>query len=82
MFHYLFQDFSANRGHAKIMFIMTFFRLVHPFARRKRSFLWYAGIPLMVLYRVIVEYILCVELRASTVVALDSKSNMGMRCHQ
>ena len=77
MLKYLLQDYAANRGHAKIIFILIFFRLVHPFARYKKSFLWYLGIPLMVLYRVIVEYILCVELRASTVVGPGLKVEHG-----
>lgn len=67
MFGYLFQDFSRNRGQVKILFIVTFFRFVNLFARhRKKSLPFIIGIPFMILYRIIVEYILCVELRAST----------------
>jgi putative colanic acid biosynthesis acetyltransferase WcaB len=77
MFKYLFQDYANNKGHVKIIFILTFFRLVHLFARRKKSLLWWLGVPLMILYRVIVEYILCVELRASTRVGPGLKIEHG-----
>lgn len=77
MISYLFQDADANRGHAKILFILSFFRLVHLFARRKGTPIWWLGVPLMVLYRVIVEYILCVELRAGTVVGKGLKIEHG-----
>jgi len=77
MMRYLFQDYARNRGQVKIIFILVFFRLVHPFARRKKSSLWWLGVPLMVLYRVIVEYILCVELRAPTRVGPGLKIEHG-----
>lgn len=77
MFRYLFQDYSNNRGHVKIVFILVFFRLVNVLARRKHSLLWWLGVPLMVIYRVIVEYILCVELRASTKVGPGLKIEHG-----
>jgi len=66
MLKYLFQDYQRNKGHVKIIFILVFFRLVNLFTRNKGSLGWWLGVPLMVIYRVIVEYILCVELRAST----------------
>jgi putative colanic acid biosynthesis acetyltransferase WcaB len=74
---YLFQDYAQNRGQVKIIFILVFFRLVHLFARYKRSLLWWLGIPFMMLYRFIVEYILCVELRASTRVGPGLKIEHG-----
>jgi putative colanic acid biosynthesis acetyltransferase WcaB len=77
MIRYCFQDYAANRGHVKIIFILAFFRLVSLFARRKKSFVWWLGVPLMVLYRVIVEYILCVELRAGTKVGPGLKIEHG-----
>jgi putative colanic acid biosynthesis acetyltransferase WcaB len=77
MMQYLFQDYAQNRGQVKIIFILVFFRLVHPFARRKKSLLWWIGIPLMALYRVLVEYLLCVELRASTQVGSGLKIEHG-----
>jgi len=77
MIRYLFQDYDRNRGHVKIIFILAFFRLVNLFARNKRSLLWWAGVPLMVIYRFIVEYILCVELRAATRVGPGLKIEHG-----
>jgi putative colanic acid biosynthesis acetyltransferase WcaB len=73
----IFQDYHNNRGHVKIVFILAFFRLVNLFACRKGSIMWWIGVPLMVLYRVIVEYILCVELRASTRVGPGLKIEHG-----
>ncbi|MEE9443813.1 MAG: DapH/DapD/GlmU-related protein [candidate division Zixibacteria bacterium] len=77
MIKYLFQDYSRNRGQVKIIFIVTFFRLINIFTGRKKSFLWFIGIPLMVIYRVVVEYILCVELRTSTQIGPGLKIEHG-----
>ena len=66
MIKYLFQDAANNRGQVKIILILFLFRLVHLFARRKKSLLWWLGVPLMVIYRILVEHILCVELRPGT----------------
>lgn len=77
MLSYLFQDVAANRGHVKIIFVMIFFRLVHLFARRKGSLVWWLGIPFMLAYRVLVEYLLTVELRASTQVGRGFKIEHG-----
>jgi len=77
MIAYLFQDYARNRGQVKIIFITVFFRLAHLFARNKKSFIWYLGIPLMVAYRIIVEYILCVELRAATRIGPGLKIEHG-----
>ena len=77
MFRYIFQDYYNNKGQVKIIFILSFFRLVNRLARRKHSLLWWLGVPLMVIYRVIVEYILCVELRAATQVGSGMKIEHG-----
>jgi putative colanic acid biosynthesis acetyltransferase WcaB len=77
MIRYLFQDYARNRGHLKIIFILASFRLVNLFAANKGSLLWWLGVPLMVIYRVIVEYILCVELRAATKVGPGLKIEHG-----
>lgn len=77
MMGYIFQDYQNNRGQVKIIFILSFFRLVNLLARRKHSLLWWLGIPLMIIYRVIVEYILCVELRASTQIGPGLKIEHG-----
>ncbi|MCK5126020.1 MAG: serine acetyltransferase [candidate division Zixibacteria bacterium] len=78
MFKYLFQDYARNRGQVKIIFIVAFFRFVNLFARRsKKSPLFIIGIPFMILYRIIVEYTLCVELRAKTKVGPGLKIEHG-----
>ncbi len=78
MFKYLFQDYARNRGQVKMIFILSFFRFVNIFARRpKKSPLFIIGIPFMVIYRVLVEYILCVELRAKTQVGPGMKIEHG-----
>ena len=77
MISYLFQDYARNRGHLKIIFILAFFRLVNLFARNKGKLLWWLGVPLMVAYRFIAEYILCVELRAGTHVGPGLKIEHG-----
>lgn len=74
---YLFQDFSANRGNAKICLIMLFFRLTHFFAKNKGSLLWWCGAPVMVLYRVVVEWVLCLELVPGTIVGAGLKIEHG-----
>lgn len=66
-------DLAANRGHVKTLVILFWFRLLNPIARRKGSLLWYLCIPLMLTYRVIVEYLLCIELRLATVVGAALK---------
>ncbi len=77
MIRYLFQDYVNNRGQVKIILILVFFRFVNLFARRRGSILWWLGIPFMIAYRVMVEYILCVELRASTSVGAGLKIEHG-----
>ncbi len=77
MMKYLFQDWANNKGHVKIMFILAWFRLAHIFAVRKGSIVWWMGLPIMVMYRIIVEYILCVELRAKTKVGPGLKIEHG-----
>lgn len=77
MFRYIFQDYQNNKGQVKIIFIISFFRLVNLLARRKHSLLWWLGVPLMIVYRVLVEYILCVELRAATQIGEGLKIEHG-----
>jgi putative colanic acid biosynthesis acetyltransferase WcaB len=59
------------------MLILFWFRLAHVFAVRKGSVIWWLGLPVMVSYRVVVEYILCVELRARTRVGSGLKIEHG-----
>lgn len=63
-------DWRANPANPKALIILTLFRLTHWFACRKQEAfaLWLLGVPLLVFYRVAVEWILGVELPAKTVV--------------
>lgn len=61
----LFQDWQANRGSAKSRFILVFFRLAY-FLRNRHRLTHLAGLPLLVLYRVCVEWFLGVEIPHKT----------------
>lgn len=71
------EDLRVNRGHLKTIFILILFRLLNPVAKKKGTLLWYLSIPALFAYRVIVEYILCVELRAATQVGRGLKIEHG-----
>ncbi|MEO9805391.1 MAG: serine acetyltransferase [Reichenbachiella sp.] len=77
MLNYIFQDASRNKGNIKIILTLALFRITHCFAKRKRSLLWYFGIPIMIFYRLLVEDLLCVELRAATKVGKGLKIEHG-----
>jgi putative colanic acid biosynthesis acetyltransferase WcaB len=77
LFGYIFQDFSVNRGSPKIAFSLVLFRLAQLFARKKGTFIWWLGLPLMALYRVIVEWIFSLELRPDTQVGPCLKIEHG-----
>ncbi|MEQ6121662.1 serine acetyltransferase [Reichenbachiella sp. MALMAid0571] len=77
MLKYLFQDLPRNRGNPKFICILAFFRFVHFFAKKKQSICWYLGIPFMIVYRILVEDFLCIELRASTKVGIGLKIDHG-----
>ena len=64
---HVFQDWAANSGNIKGRFVLAFFRLAQLFARcGKRSPVWWLGLPVMIAYRLLVEYVMCIELRAGT----------------
>lgn len=65
---YLRRDWARNRGNPKGLIILTAFRITHLFAIRKNTnrFVWILGLPLMVMYRICIEWILGVELPAKT----------------
>ncbi len=62
---YLFQDWSANRGNIKGRIITSAFRLAY-FVRQMKFPIWLIGIPILVSYRICVEWILGVELPFKT----------------
>lgn len=63
----LIEDIKVNKNNFKSIFIISFFRLSHFFSTYRSSFfISIVGLPIRILYKIIVEWILCVELPAST----------------
>jgi len=62
------RDLQANQSNLKSQLIMTAFRLSHALTRRKHThrLLWAVGIPIIAMYRVLVQWILCVDMPAET----------------
>jgi putative colanic acid biosynthesis acetyltransferase WcaB len=56
----IFQDIRANKGNPKGMLVMVLFRLAHALRAHWVTLLLF--LPYFVLYRVLVEWILCIEL--------------------
>lgn len=56
----IFQDWRANKGNPKGRTVMIFFRTMHLLRRSIISFILF--LPLFVLYRLLVEWVLCIEL--------------------
>lgn len=56
----IFQDWRANKGNPKGRLVMIFFRLMHALRRSTVTFILF--IPLFILYRIVVEWLLCIEL--------------------
>ncbi|AST06079.1 hypothetical protein AF2641_03885 [Anoxybacillus flavithermus] len=61
-------DVQRNKNNPKGLFVVIFFRLVHLIAiqKEKKLWLWILGLPLLIIYRILVEWILCIELPAKT----------------
>ena len=64
MFSCILQDLNANRKNPKIMFVLTFFRFTSLVYRNKGTRI--LGSPILILYRVVVEWILGIEIHWST----------------
>lgn len=62
------QDYANNPRNPKGRLVLTLFRLAHAVASRKESayVLWLLGVPYLVMYRVIVEWFLGVEIPPHT----------------
>lgn len=56
----IFQDWRANRGNPKGRLLMVLFRTMHLLRQRVITFILF--LPLFILYRILVEWVLCVEL--------------------
>ncbi|MFQ5499606.1 MAG: serine O-acetyltransferase [Candidatus Zixiibacteriota bacterium] len=63
---FLLQDKTANAGNVKGVFVLAFFRLAQLFSRRRGSIIWWLGLPILIAYRLIVEYVMAIELRPAT----------------
>lgn len=75
---YILQDFKANKNNFRIVFVLIFFRFTQLFALQpKWSPKWCIGIPFMLLYRLVVEGILCIELRPMTQIGQGLKIEHG-----
>lgn len=77
MLHFLLQDYSANRGNAKTIIVLFMFRLAQLFAKRRGSLTWWLGVPYMIFYRVVIEWIMGIELRPSTQIGSGLKIEHG-----
>jgi serine acetyltransferase len=58
---YVFQDWRANKGNPKARLVLTFFRTTQ-LIRRAPVPIFLVGLPVLVLYRVLVEWILGIEI--------------------
>lgn len=62
-------DWARNRGNIKGRLVVLAFRLTEVFAKRsRRDMVWWAGLPFMLTYRLVVEWFLGIELPAKTIV--------------
>lgn len=73
----ILSDISANKRNIKAMIILCLFRAAGYFARKKGTITWFAGLPIMILYRILIEWILGVELPAKTTVGPGLKIYHG-----
>lgn len=58
---YIFQDFHANKRNIKSLFILIFFRTVN-YLINKNKLIKFLSLPLRILYKLIIEWIMCVEI--------------------
>ena len=74
----IWQDWAVN-PEVKARLILLFFRVANRFAVQKQcnKVVWILGLPLLALYRLIVEWLLCVELPAKTEVGPGLKLRHG-----
>jgi putative colanic acid biosynthesis acetyltransferase WcaB len=63
--NYIFQDSGNNPKNIKAKMILIFFRLAQK-CRKSRKPFFYLFIPYLIFYRIIVEWILCIELPWNT----------------
>ena len=58
------QDYLRNKGNHKSLFILCLFRIANVIYSYKKhnKFIWLLGVPYLIFYRILVEWLLCVEL--------------------
>jgi putative colanic acid biosynthesis acetyltransferase WcaB len=56
----IFQDITANKGNVKGMLVMVLFRIAHLLRRHMITFILF--LPYFILYRLCIEWLLCIEL--------------------
>lgn len=88
-------DRAANPRNVKAWLVLLLFRLAHVVAGQKsrRPLLWWIGVPYLIFYRVLVEWILCIEIPAKTTIGpglildhgqalvINDHSVFGRGCH-
>jgi putative colanic acid biosynthesis acetyltransferase WcaB len=73
---YIHQDWVANKGNIKAQLILAFFRISY-FLYTSNGLLFYLGIPVLILYRIVVEWFLCVEIPFRTKIGKSIKLYHG-----
>lgn len=74
--NYIYQDWTANKGNIKAQLILSFFRLSHLLSTKNRL-LFFIGIPVLILYRIVVEWFLGVEIPFRTKIGKSLKLYHG-----
>lgn len=76
-FSLLHEDINANKGNFKGLFIVIFFRVSQLFSFKKYSIKWWFGLPILILYRLISDYIMSIELKPNTVIGAGLRIEHG-----
>lgn len=71
----IFQDWRANHGNPKGRLVMAYFRLVHVLRANVATFILF--LPLFLLYRLLVEWLLCIELPWKTTIGPGFRIDHG-----
>ena len=73
------EDFRANKGNPKGLFIVLSYRITSFFSRKRRNLLLFPiSFPIRVFYKLLVEWILGTEIPASTRIGKGLKIHHGM----
>jgi putative colanic acid biosynthesis acetyltransferase WcaB len=63
-------EWRANRHDTKSIIVVTLFRVANLVSRQKsiRPALWYLGTPILIVYKLVVAWILCVDIPSGTTI--------------